>query len=318
MKKLKRKDMSLYLLMCEKDSYQIFKDVFGEKVRSVLFLHCLYQNATHTFRSVVSEVLNNETLVEMHDMQIERFGYSSVDSLIETVESYLGMADKGNPIYEKTHVFQLFTLDWGEEEKENWGLRGNPNLCAAIARELNGLRIKDINRFDLYQKYCDAYKKYTGKPLEPGEPFYVREFDPGLGGMSAGAVYAEWFAALYGRIVSRLEEVIHESDEKAKIKEEGVEYIILDPYEMNQLYIEYDGGRHCVHYLEWKNEWVDGGNDLNDARWGFDESEPEDSPYRFGNASCMYDLKKITKEEAEEIVGDEINPYEIRDKIITK
>lgn len=96
-----------------------------------------------------------------------------------------------------------------------------------------------------------------------------------------------------------------------------MEYVIMDDYGIKELYIEYGPGT-CAHYIKHRNEWVDGGWDLMDARVGFDESEPEGSPYRFGNGSCMHDIVQITKEEAEAIVGSSIDPEKIKLEIYKK
>ncbi len=88
----------------------------------------------------------------------------------------------------------------------------------------------------------------------------------------------------------------------------------MDKDGREELYIEY-GDKTCVHYLKHKKQWVNGKCDLMDARVGFDESEPVDSLYRYGNGACMYDIWPITKEEAESIVGSTIDPLKIKSEI---
>ena len=78
------------------------------------------------------------------------------------------------------------------------------------------------------------------------------------------------------------------------------------------LFIEDDEQRHSVFYSKYKKKWLPGGDRLWRYRVGFDESEPEDSIYRYGNSSCMPDIVEITKEEAEAFISKEINEDELR------
>lgn len=66
-----------------------------------------------------------------------------------------------------------------------------------------------------------------------------------------------------------------------------------------------------IKYLSINKKWVAGGHELNDARYGYDPSEPEGSPYRFGNHSEMKRIKRISKEEAEEFIHNSINLEEL-------
>ena len=85
--------------------------------------------------------------------------------------------------------------------------------------------------------------------------------------------------------------------------------VIKDGYKM--LFIEDDRELYSVRYDKIDKKWVKGGTYLNDARLGYDPSEPPESPYRFGNLSCMADLVKITKEEAEEFISSPIDEEEV-------
>lgn len=64
------------------------------------------------------------------------------------------------------------------------------------------------------------------------------------------------------------------------------------------LFVEDDDG-FSIFYSPKIGLWYPGGTMLNDARVGFDPSEPEDSPYRYGNTSCMEEIVEITHEQAE-------------------
>ena len=77
------------------------------------------------------------------------------------------------------------------------------------------------------------------------------------------------------------------------------------------LFIEDDKRKRSIFYSKFKKEWLAGGDRLWRYRVGFDESEPEDSIYRYGNGSCMPDIKEITKEEAEAFIYKKIDEKEI-------
>jgi len=58
------------------------------------------------------------------------------------------------------------------------------------------------------------------------------------------------------------------------------------------------------YYLFRNGKWLeDDKNYIQDYLLGFDPSEPEDSPYRFGG-STMMDIDEITEEEAMKLIGD--------------
>lgn len=60
-------------------------------------------------------------------------------------------------------------------------------------------------------------------------------------------------------------------------------------------------------FLISKSMWVKAEpNLINDYLWGFDPSEPEGSPYRFNNGSISSMIRRITKKEAEENIGQDI------------
>ena len=73
------------------------------------------------------------------------------------------------------------------------------------------------------------------------------------------------------------------------------------------LFIENEITNKCVFYSKTKDMWFDGGTRLMDARVGFDPYEPEGSPYRYGNGSCLLDIVEITKEEAEAFINRKID-----------
>lgn len=73
------------------------------------------------------------------------------------------------------------------------------------------------------------------------------------------------------------------------------------------LFVEDDNRNRSIYFNKYQNKWLSGGMRLWDARVGFDPSEPEDSPYRYGNGSCMPDITEITKEKAEEYLGAKID-----------
>ncbi len=87
--------------------------------------------------------------------------------------------------------------------------------------------------------------------------------------------------------------------------------------ETKTLFIEDDERNRSIFFSKHFNEWLSGGMRLWDARVGFDPSEPEDSPYRYGNGSCMPDIEAVTKEEAESFVGFKINEVEIETLLIS-
>lgn len=96
-----------------------------------------------------------------------------------------------------------------------------------------------------------------------------------------------------------------------------MKYLLLgDDYKT--LFIEDDKQCRSIFYSNSKGEWLDGGMRLWDARVGFDPSEPEDSPYRYGNGSCMPDIVEITKEEAENFVGKKIDEAEVKNILLGK
>ena len=57
-------------------------------------------------------------------------------------------------------------------------------------------------------------------------------------------------------------------------------------------------------YILKNGEWVvDEKHRIMDYLEGFDPSEPEDSPYRFGNTSVMMEIDEISEEKAKEIMN---------------
>ena len=85
-----------------------------------------------------------------------------------------------------------------------------------------------------------------------------------------------------------------------------MKYLLLGD-EHETLFIEDDEQHYSIKYDPQTKKWLPGGSELFDNRIGFDSSEPIDSPYRYGNSSCMRPIIKITKEKAEEFISKEIN-----------
>ena len=85
-----------------------------------------------------------------------------------------------------------------------------------------------------------------------------------------------------------------------------------------RLFVEDDKQLFSLRYDKNTDKWVDGGTTLWDNRVGFDESEPEGSPYRYGNGSCMEDIVEITKEEAEEFISKPIDAEELEKLLKSK
>lgn len=85
-----------------------------------------------------------------------------------------------------------------------------------------------------------------------------------------------------------------------------MKYLLLgDDYKT--LFIEDDEQLYSIRYDFDSGEWRPGGNELFNNRIGFDDSEPEDSPYRYGNSSCMKSITEISHEEAETFIHKKIN-----------
>ena len=81
-------------------------------------------------------------------------------------------------------------------------------------------------------------------------------------------------------------------------------FLLGDDYK--RLFVEDDEQLFSLRYDMNLGEWVDGGTTLFDNLIGFDASEPEDSPYRYGNDSCMENIVEISKEEAEAFISKPI------------
>lgn len=85
-----------------------------------------------------------------------------------------------------------------------------------------------------------------------------------------------------------------------------MKYLLLgDEYKI--LFIEDDEQQYSIKYDSQTKQWYPGDNELFNNRVGFDSSEPIDSPYRYGNSSCMRLITEITREEAEAFISEEIN-----------
>ena len=85
-----------------------------------------------------------------------------------------------------------------------------------------------------------------------------------------------------------------------------MKYLLLgDEYKI--LFVEDNEQQYSIKYDPQTKRWYQGGNELFNNRVGFDSSEPIDSPYRYGNSSCMRSIVEITHEEAEAFISQEIN-----------
>lgn len=85
-----------------------------------------------------------------------------------------------------------------------------------------------------------------------------------------------------------------------------MKYLLLGD-EHKTLFIEDDEQLYSIRYDALSGEWHLGDNELWKNRVGFDSSEPEDSPYRYGNSSCMEAIEEITHEEAEAFISKKID-----------
>ena len=67
------------------------------------------------------------------------------------------------------------------------------------------------------------------------------------------------------------------------------------------------------HVLEYFNKcWIiKPHNYISDYLWGIDTTEPEESPYRFYNNYVMKLIREITKNEAEILIGENIDENEL-------
>jgi len=86
-------------------------------------------------------------------------------------------------------------------------------------------------------------------------------------------------------------------------------YLVGDGFK--RLFLEDENTGRAIFYHSGDNKWYEGTFILWKNRVGFDESEPLDSPYRYGNGSCMEKITDITKSEAEQFLGKSINIEEI-------
>ena len=85
-----------------------------------------------------------------------------------------------------------------------------------------------------------------------------------------------------------------------------MKYLLLGD-EDKTLFIEDDEQLHSIRYDSKSGEWRPGDNELWNNRVGFDSSEPIDSPYRYGNSSCMKPIVEISHEEAEAFISKMID-----------
>ena len=85
-----------------------------------------------------------------------------------------------------------------------------------------------------------------------------------------------------------------------------MQYLLLGD-EHKTLFIEDDEQLYSIRYDFKSGEWRPGDNELFNSRVGFDSSEPIDSPYRYGNSSCMKPIVEISHEEAEVFISKKID-----------
>ncbi len=90
-----------------------------------------------------------------------------------------------------------------------------------------------------------------------------------------------------------------------------MKYLLLGDKHKN-LFIEDDDQLYSIRYDFESGEWRPGGNKLFNNRVGFDSSEPIDSPYRYGNSSCMSSIVEITHKEAETFISKKIDENGIK------
>ena len=93
-----------------------------------------------------------------------------------------------------------------------------------------------------------------------------------------------------------------------------MKYLLLGD-EDKTLFIEDDEQLYSIRYDTSTNEWCLGGSELWDNRVGFDASEPEDSPYRYGNGSCMKTITEISHNEAEVFISKKIDEDGVRKRL---
>jgi hypothetical protein len=73
-----------------------------------------------------------------------------------------------------------------------------------------------------------------------------------------------------------------------------------------QVFVE-SANHTYLTYDSINQEWKDATTEVWDTQFGYDESEPEGSPYRFGNGSCMKTIRYISKADAEMMIGFKIS-----------
>lgn len=67
------------------------------------------------------------------------------------------------------------------------------------------------------------------------------------------------------------------------------------------------GGEYSREYILRDGKWVDDSDHvIMDHLAGYDPSEPEDSPYRFGNTSVLMEMDEISLEQAIPIINQQI------------
>ncbi len=91
--------------------------------------------------------------------------------------------------------------------------------------------------------------------------------------------------------------------------------VVGDDYKT--LYIQDDKGTKTLRYNKKESKWEDGSYSLFVASTGYDDSEPEGSPYRWGSGSSLQDVTYISKEEAEEFLGKAIDEKDL-EKLMSK
>ena len=89
-----------------------------------------------------------------------------------------------------------------------------------------------------------------------------------------------------------------------------MKYLLLGD-DTKTLFVENEKQTFAIYYDAKNNMWYNGTYKLWKNRVGFDPSEPVDSPYRYGNLSCMEEIVNITRKQAEEFLSRKFTDAQI-------
>lgn len=105
----------------------------------------------------------------------------------------------------KHFVSEIFT------EPETWGLRGDPFMWEYLKNHYTDIEVPysiEKLRSDIFL----IFQKFTGKPLERGEEYFVSEFAPNYGGMSIGQLDGSfWIDEAIPMLLNRLKKLNDDS-----------------------------------------------------------------------------------------------------------